>query len=163
MSELTPNPDETRREFLRSSGCMVLALVAADALPGDLLASPIQVITGTPSGKERSYPVPASDGVSVDRDAQLILVRTQGRVMAFALSCPHQNAAVRWSDKDQRFKCTKHDSKYQADGVYKSGRATRNMDRFAIRSDGHGLVVDLSRVFHSDTDAAGWAAAVVVV
>ena len=163
MSEPSANTDETRREFLRTSGCMVLALVAAGTLPRDLMASPIQKITGTASGNERRYPVPASDGVSVDRDAQVILVRSKGHAMAFALSCPHQNAAVKWSDKDQRFKCTKHDSKYQPDGVYTSGRATRNMDRFAIRSDGQELVVDMHHVVHSDTDATGWAAAFVAV
>jgi nitrite reductase/ring-hydroxylating ferredoxin subunit len=163
MSKPLIDPDETRREFLRTGGCMMLAIVTAGALPPDLLALPIQTITGTTSGKERKYPLPATDGVSVDRTAQVILVRNQGRAMAFALSCPHQNAAVKWSDKDQRFKCTKHDSKYQPDGTYTSGRATRNMDRFAIRTEGQELVVDLSHVFHSDKDATGWAAAFVKV
>jgi Rieske Fe-S protein len=60
---------------------------------------------------------------------------------------------------DHRFQCTHHDSKYTPDGTYTSGRATRNMDRFPIRRDGATLHVDVTRVFHSDQDAAGWAAA----
>ena len=139
-----------RREFLRSGGCLALAL----AFP---------VITSATSGEVRTYPVPAADGVSVDREAQVILVRSQGHAFAFALSCPHQNAAVRWFEKDRRFQCSKHDSKYQPDGVYSSGRATRNMDRFAIRRDGTSLIVDLQRLFQSDIDAAGWASAVATV
>jgi hypothetical protein len=35
------------------------------------------------------------------------------------------------------------------------------MDRLGIRRDGSAVVVDLSRMFKSDTDAAGWAASVV--
>jgi Rieske Fe-S protein len=65
--------------------------------------------------------------------------------------------------KDHRFQCTKHDSKYQPDGTYTSGRATRNLDRFAIRRDGPSVVVDLDKTFHSDTDAAGWTAAAVTL
>ncbi len=42
-----------------------------------------------------------------------------------------------------------------------SGRATRNMDRLGIRREGDQVTVDLSRMFKSDADAAGWAAAVV--
>jgi Rieske Fe-S protein len=150
--------DDTRRAFLHTGGCFALALVAAGVLPRDLLAQPIGIVTGTTSGQERTYPVPAADGVSIDRVEQVILVRSQNRAFAFALSCPHQNAAVRWVENDHRFQCTKHDSKYQPDGTYTSGRATRNMDRFPIRRDGASLVVSLDRVFHSDVDTAGWAA-----
>ena len=42
-----------------------------------------------------------------------------------------------------------------------SGRATRNMDRFAIARDGGGVSVDLDKLYEQDTDGALWAAAVV--
>ena len=48
-------------------------------------------------------------------------------MLVCALSCPHQNNAVKWVAKDHCFQCTKHDSQYQPDGVYTSGRATRNL------------------------------------
>lgn len=152
-----------RREFLRGGGCLALALAATGLSATNAVALPVTPITSSTSGEERTYPIPAADGVSIDRDAQVILVRVQGHAFAFALSCPHQNAAVRWSEKDHRFQCSKHDSKYQPDGVYTSGRATRNMDRFAIRRDGTSIVVDLQRLFQSDIDAAGWASAVASV
>jgi len=154
---------DSRRTFLQSGGCLALALAASVAVPRELWAQPIEVITGASAGSEKTYGIPAADGVNVDRDAQVILVRSQNHAFAFALSCPHQNAAVRWAPAASQFQCTKHDSKYRQDGTYTSGRATRNMDRFAIRRDAQSLIIDLDKVFKSDVDAAGWAAAVVAL
>jgi nitrite reductase/ring-hydroxylating ferredoxin subunit len=152
-----------RREFLqRTTSCFALALVAA-GLPRELLAMPIGSIEGRTVGSEKSYPIPATDGANIDRQAQVIIARSQGKVMAFALSCPHENAAVKWVEKDQRFQCTKHDSKYTLVGIHMSGRATRNMDRLPIRRDGASVLVDVDHMFRSDTDAAAWASAMVSV
>ena len=99
------------------------------------------------------------DGVTIDRDAQIILVRHQNRVFAFGLACPHENTALRWRQQDSRFQCPRHESKYQPDGTFISGRATRNMDRFAVRREGDSVVVDLKQWFRSDQQAAQWNAA----
>ena len=107
--------------------------------------------------------MPAGDGVSIDRGAQIILVRYTGMVYAMALACPHENAAVKWLNKDGRFQCTKHDSKYTPDGTYIAGRATRNLDRFPIHIEGAEVVITTDRVFRSDQDAAGWTAAAAAV
>jgi Rieske Fe-S protein len=87
-------------------------------------------IMGTGAANEKRYTLPASDSVNIDRQSQVILIRFQNSVCAFALACPHEQAAVKWLPKDHRFQCSKHDSQYQPNG---SGRATRNLDRFAIR------------------------------
>jgi Rieske Fe-S protein len=137
-------------------GLVGLSSSAADALP-------VFFIEGMQSGGETRYPIPASDSVNVDRKAQLIVARSQGHVYVFALSCPHQNNAVKWLPKDHRFQCTKHDSQYTPDGVYTSGRSTRNMDRYVIRRDGDSVLVDLHRWFQSDKDPAGWAGATIPV
>ena len=156
--------DLSRRKFLNVAGSCVGASIAACALlPESLSALPVHVIDGTPAGAERSFPVPVADSVNIDRETSMILVRSQGKVFAFALSCPHEKAAVKWVDKSARFQCTKHDSKYTPDGTYTSGRATRNMDRFPIRKDGANVLIDLEHVFRSDIDKAGWTAAVVTV
>jgi nitrite reductase/ring-hydroxylating ferredoxin subunit len=112
---------------------------------------------------ERRYPIPAADSVNIDRQSQVIVVRADGHMFAFSLACPHESAAVKWVEKDHRFQCTKHDSRYQADGTHISGRATRNLDRFPVRKDGATLVVTTDVTFHSDTDARGWGAAEVDV
>jgi nitrite reductase/ring-hydroxylating ferredoxin subunit len=114
-------------------------------------------------GAERSYALPAEDGVNIDQDNDVILVRNANRVYAFALSCPHENTALRWRRQDQRFQCPRHESKYQPDGAFLSGRATRNMDRFAIRRDGQKVVVNLAQLFRSDRQKPEWDAAAVTL
>ena len=88
--------------------------------------------------------------------AQVILVRFQSTIYAFALSCPHEQAAVKWDPKEARFQCTKHKSRYTPDGTYTSGRATRNMDRFPVRRDGDAVLVTTTSVFRSDQNPTGW-------
>lgn len=137
----------SRREFVRDMLGLTLAI--------PLLSWPRIGM----NGQEVTYPVPPQDGASIDRENQVILVRYLGKVYAFALSCPHQNTALRWSDSDHRFQCPKHHSKYQPDGSFISGRATRGMDRYEVRREGETLVVNLDRLFKDDQDHAGWLAA----
>jgi len=139
----------TRRVFLQEAGGGLVAALFVTISEADTNAAAV----------EKRYPIPASDGAMVDRDTQVILVRYQNHVVALALACPHQNAAVKWLPNDGRFQCSKHDSRYTPDGVHTAGRATRNMDRFPITRDGAFVVVDCSRVYRSDQDAGGWAAA----
>jgi Rieske Fe-S protein len=152
----------SRREFIETIGCFTGAL-AAMGISRDVLAPPVTIIDSDQAGADKTYPIPATDGVSVDRAAQVILVRASGHVYAFALSCPHQNAAVKWVPQHNQFECTKHDSHYTADGTHVSGRATRNLDRMPITKDGTAVHVDTAHVFESDKDAAGWNAATVTL
>ena len=95
------------------------------------------------------------------RDNEVILVRWQDAVYAFTLSCPHQNTALKWDDREHTFQCPKHHSKFTASGDYiaDSGRATRNMDRLAIQREGAAaVIVDVDKVFQEDTDGPQWAA-----
>ena len=82
---------------------------------------------------------------------------------AFALACPPQNTALRLAPSKLGFQCPKHHSKYQLDGAYISGRATRSMDRYAIRRQGTVLVVDVALYYESDSEPAQWAGAVITV
>ena len=150
-----------RREFLRTSAIALAAL--SFAMP--IRSAKATVLQTALGGRKNllSYPVPAGDGVDVDHDNDVILVRYQGSVYAFALSCPHQNTALKWLEADGRFQCPKHHSKYRPDGTFIEGRATRGMDRYAIRKDGAGVAVDLGVLHEEDKDAEGWAAAVVKV
>jgi Rieske Fe-S protein len=91
----------------------------------------------------------------------VIIVRFQEHAYAFNLACPHENTALRWKPPEGRFQCPRHESRYMPDGAFISGRATRNMDRFAIKRADAGLVVDLNRLFRSDQQPSDWAAAVV--
>ena len=154
-----------RRGFLRQAAFLVAGAVAGAAgVASDARA--LSVTAGRPieaSGNELTYPVPEADGATVDRDNGVIVVRFQGKAFAFNLSCPHENAAVRWKAAVARFECSRHDSRYTADGVYTSGRATRNMDRFPLKRNGNTLVVEIARLIQSDSQKAQWEAAVVAL
>ena len=152
---------ESRRAFLHHSGCGLLTL-GAMGLVGDVVL-PVSAIAGVGTGKEKTYPIPATDGVNIDRGSSAMIVRYVNRVYAFSMACPHENAAVKWVAKDRRFYCTKHDSQYTPDGTYQTGHATRNLDRFPIRKDGTSVVVSLDRVFHSDANKDSWTSAEVDV
>jgi Rieske Fe-S protein len=156
----------TRREALGRALATLAATLLADGLaPKAVVALTTHVsrITGHPAGANvKAFAVPTEDGVQFAKDDELILVRYQGHVYAFALSCPHQNTALRWVDEG-RFQCPKHKSKYQPDGTFISGRATRNMDRYAIKRAGTEVEVDFDVLYKNDKQPAEWAAAVVAV
>lgn len=150
--DCTGCPLASRRQFLSVASGTIGAMLAH--------AAPIEARAGS-AADEKRYPLPAGDGVSIDRGAEIILVRFHGQVFAFNLACPHENYALRWRDKDLRFQCPEHESRYQPDGTFVDGRATRHMDRFAIRRDGADVVIDLNALYRSDKHATQWAAAVV--
>ena len=152
----------SRRRFLRDSMLAVTAaLVAVGMNERSALAAPLSMISGRRRANMAKYAIPAADGVQIDKDNQVILVRWQNVAYAFNLSCPHQNTALRWDDADHRFQCPKHHSKYLPDGVFIEGRATRGMDRLAIQREGTDLVVDVDKMFKEDEDGAAWTAAAV--
>jgi nitrite reductase/ring-hydroxylating ferredoxin subunit len=165
VSDCTDCPSPDRRQFLRDVTVAVAGIMAAlSASPREAHALPLSLGTALGlAGDELTYPVPASDGATIDRENDVILVRWKGEVYAFALSCPHQNTALRWRGGDSRFQCPKHKSKYQPDGTFISGRATRNMDRFAIRKNGNSLVVNVAHLYRNDKQAQAWAGAKVGV
>ena len=140
-------------------------MAALAASPHDAAALPLSLGSASQTeGDELTYPIPAADGATIDRANEVILVRWKGQVFAFNLSCPHQNTALKWLDNpDTRFQCPKHKSKYQPDGTFISGRATRNMDRFAIRKSGKSVVVNLNQLFRNDKQGPAWVGAKVGV
>jgi len=154
-----------RRNFLRDASLAVVSVLAAlGAMPSIAAAAPLEFVTPLGGGREdKSYPLPAKDGTQIDKDNQTIITRWQNKVYVFSLACPHQNTALRWYEKDQKFECPKHHSRFQPDGKYieGSGRATRNMDRFAIARDGGGVSVDVDKLYEETEDGPQWAAAVV--
>lgn len=162
---MTPSPAApdcgactARRDFLRQT------LAAGAALAGVALLGPVRTVSALEPRAGRGpvkYALPTADGVSIDNTNEVILCRHAGEVFAFALSCPHQNTALKVLSKGAGFQCPRHKSKYQPNGTFVSGRATRNMDRLQITRDGATITVDPDIAFESDTDPARWAAAVI--
>ena len=154
----------SRREFMtRMSGAVVAALVGADAAAAAPWYPVVEMAGIDVDPTHKAFPIPGGDGVTIDKKTGVILVRFQGKVIAFNLACPHENTALRWKQAVGRFECTKHDSKYSPDGTYIGGRATRNMDRLKIARDGANVVVDLSTLIKSDAQPAERKSAVIEV
>lgn len=159
--QLTPD----RRAFLRHAGLATVGALIMVGVPPGLAATTRPVRASEPRRRNAnpSYPIPAQDGVQIDHNNDVILVRWNNEVFAFNLSCPHQNTALRWNPGDREFQCPKHHSKYQPDGTFISGRATRNMDRFSVARAGDQVVVNVNAMHKNDVDHAGWAASVIVL
>lgn len=159
-SQLEPS----RRDFLcKTSYLAFAALAAAGIEPNDFHLFPVNIVSAHAESAECSYDLPSSDGASIDSANDVILVRNANRVYAFSLACPHENTALRWRQQDSRFQCPRHQSKYQPDGTFMSGRATRNMDRFALRLEGRKIVVNLDKLYRSDQQKSEWQSAVVTL
>jgi nitrite reductase/ring-hydroxylating ferredoxin subunit len=151
-----------RRDFLRSAVFVTAGVAALAATARPAFALP--VIAGTRrSPEEKTFPIPAADGAHVDKDLDLILSRSQGKVFAFSLACPHQNTAIKWEPDHSRFQCPKHHSIYTPEGVFVEGRATRGLDRFVVRKDGNSIVVNLDLLLQEDEDADKWKTAFVTI
>jgi nitrite reductase/ring-hydroxylating ferredoxin subunit len=151
-----------RREFLRDAlARTLLAVGALGALSGRAAAMSVAFASGVGSRTDKSYPLPASDGVVIDKDESVIVARFENRAFAFSLACPHQNTALRWEASNHRFQCPKHKSRYRPDGSFIEGRATRGMDRFALRREGDNLLVNLDALYREDKEPSEWAAAFV--
>lgn len=156
--------DGGRRTFFRQAGLAAVGLLLSAGLPDALAAmTPTSLVARGRTGGNPIYPIPLKDGVQIDKENDVILVRWEAKVMAFNLSCPHQNTALRWEQDDNRFQCPKHKSRYRADGTYIEGRATRSMDRLAIKLAGSAVVVDVDKLYQEDTDKAQWQAAFVTL
>jgi nitrite reductase/ring-hydroxylating ferredoxin subunit len=153
-----------RRAFLKDVSAFTAVLVAAGLAPRGAGAAPQPIRALFRERGEVRYPIPAADGVRFDDQNEVILVRNQGRVCAFSLSCPHQSTALKLDPAGTGgFYCTKHESRYKPTGEFISGRATRNMDRLAIRREGGSVVVNVDKWFESDAEPTQWASAQITV
>lgn len=148
-----------RRRFIVGAARTAAVLLGLGSTPR--IASALLLPRDGLASDERRYAIPAGDGVAFDDGAQVILARRGAAVYAFSPHCPHKRTKLRWQARNDRFECPKHKSRYRPDGVFISGRATRSMDRYAIRRDGEAIVVDLAVLLREDRDGPAWRSAVV--
>jgi nitrite reductase/ring-hydroxylating ferredoxin subunit len=123
----------SRRVFLDTTagGCALAILAALGLDSNDALALPILLTSGQQNGNELRYPIPASDSVNVDHAAQVIVVRAQGHVFVFNLSCPHQNAAVKMAAGRQSISV--HETQLEVQARRRLHRRTRNTQHGSLR------------------------------
>ncbi len=148
-----------RRRFLRGLALAALGTLAASAAPAALAAGVRTTRAVSAGGMERAYPIPATDGVSVDEANEVILVRWRGRVYAFSSRCTHRGARLEWREDEGRVFCPKHKARFAPDGAHASGRRTRALDRYDLRREGDRVVVLLAALRRADEAPAAWARA----
>jgi nitrite reductase/ring-hydroxylating ferredoxin subunit len=158
-----PAAAATRRAFLRDVAVAVAGAVAFGAFAGPAFAE--SVSEGKPiarRGMLRTYAIPGADSIVVDVDSDVALARWQSRVYAFSLRCPHRGTRLEWHADEARMFCPKHKARFRPDGAHDSGRASRDLDRFAIQRQNGVVVVDLDTLYRADRDNA-WRDAVIVL
>jgi len=151
-----------RRDFLRRAAVAAATAIGAIALDATRVgAFPVAFASGTGPRTDKAYPVPAADGAVIDKAESVIIARFDNRAYAFSLACPHQNTALRWESRRNQFRCPKHKSRYRPDGTFIDGRATRGLDRFAVRREADRLMVNFDLLYREDEHSAEWARAFV--
>lgn len=158
---------QNRRTFLQHAALTLGGVFATLGLSGEAARAmtPTSILALRSRGTTLTYPLPDKDGVQIDRENNVALVRWLKSVYAFSLECPHQKRSLDWMDKDQHFECPKHHSQFSPDGYYieDSGRSTRGMDRYAISRNGANIVVDLAVLRRESDDEKAWAATCVTL
>jgi nitrite reductase/ring-hydroxylating ferredoxin subunit len=153
---------KSRREFLRDGFAAAFGALLTLGASEKAAAASVSIVNAlAAAGSTVTYAIPAANGAQIDRDHEVIVARWENNIYAFSLSCPHQHTALRWEQQNARFQCPKHHSKYQPDGTFISGRATRSMDRFSIKRQGNSVVVDTSVMHKEPDDPKAWREAVV--
>jgi nitrite reductase/ring-hydroxylating ferredoxin subunit len=161
-SHAAPDPCTTdrestdRRAFLRDGLMAVAALAAVGVTPDRLSALGLRRAVGRLDGDLLRYPIPTTDGATIDTANKVILVRYQGVIHAFDRECPHRGTAVEWQGDRGRFYCPKHKSTFQPEGTLIQGKAERNLDRYPVRIEGAEIVVDTAAAIRSDRAGEAW-------
>src|SRR4051812_5730956 len=96
-----------RRAFLRDvtlGGAAILA--ALGVAPSRAAAAPLEFVSALRGERgergeheDKTYAIPSTDGAQIDKGNGTIVMRWQGKAYVYSLACPHQNTAIRWSDK----------------------------------------------------------------
>ena len=157
-----------RRDFLRTAGLMAAGtLVALGASPAIAAAAPMEFVTARGGCARRKDVSRSGQGRHADRQGQRRddhALAGQGVRLRPGLPAPEHGAAlVREGHRSSSAPSTTRAS--TPDGVYikDSGRATRGLDRFAVRKDGNNVVVNLDKLYQEDEDEAAWKTAFVTV
>jgi nitrite reductase/ring-hydroxylating ferredoxin subunit len=157
----------SRRAFLHETATAVaiVVLMGLGASRADAEAFPVRFASGSGDATTSvvRFPVPDADGVLIDVDHGVILVRYEHHAYAFSILCTHQPVVLEWIEDADLIECPKHHACFRLDGEHRSGRATRALDRFDVRLEGTDILVAPDRLYRQDRDPERWMAARVPV
>jgi nitrite reductase/ring-hydroxylating ferredoxin subunit len=111
-----------------------IALALAGSCGGLLWFTQQKIRYGDESGlylvDMTKLPEPDTDPVAVGR--RFWLVNANGGLLALDVKCPRHNCLAKWSSSNHRFECPCCGGKYELDGTFIEGPATRGMDQYPI-------------------------------
>lgn len=73
----------------------------------------------------------------------IMIVREDGRYLAFSLKCTHMGCTVGWNEGERSFDCPCHGSRFAADGNVLQGPAKRPLMALGVQADGTTVRVRL--------------------
>ena len=106
-----------------------------------------------PSTFKAGYPDDYEDGKVVDRykSKNTWLVKHEGRIYALSTTCTHLGCTPNWLEREQKFKCPCHGSRFYITGINFEGPAPRPLERWAVSIGEDGqIVVDKSKKFQEE-------------
>lgn len=77
------------------------------------------------------------------REGRFYLSNVKGTLFALSQTCPHLGCRVPHCSSSGQFECPCHGSKFDLAGEWVSGPSPRGLDRYEVKHDKGGLVVDL--------------------
>jgi cytochrome b6-f complex iron-sulfur subunit len=140
------SPPVNRREFLNYAwGASILLFMAEMGVVTYLFALP-RFREGEFGGTftlDASAVPPAGTPPADNPEGKFWLSSNEEGVKALYKVCTHLGCLYKWVDRNDRFECPCHGSKFQADGTWIEGPAPRDLDQFAMTAldaDGNELV-----------------------
>ena len=143
---MADKPEETapekvpvsRREFLNFAWLASLGFLTVSLGGVTILFSMPRFKEGEfggiiPVGTTSELPPPGSPPENYPK-VKLWLSNTVLGVLALYKVCTHLGCLYNWNDQEDKFICPCHGSQFQKDGIYITGPAPRNLDRFGMQA-----------------------------
>lgn len=133
-----------RRQFLASASALslgVLATACGDGViggPETIPPFPDTPFTVDPRQLTALQTVGGRSVVQQGVTAPVLLERSAGGYRAWSLACPHRGTIV--SVERDGFRCPNHGAVFDADGVWKSGQATSDLQAVGVRVNADGTL-----------------------
>jgi len=133
----------TRRYFLEllGLGSIGIVTIGSVALSASYLSP--NVVKEPPTRFKLGLPENFSAGsVTLIQDQNIFVVRAhEGYFFALSATCTHLGCITNWKPDEGIIACPCHGSKFNRDGVVIGGPAPKQLPRFEMSLDDHGMLV----------------------
>lgn len=75
------------------------------------------------------------------RGNRIVLVNSNGNIMAFSATCPHLGCGVTWDQKKRNFLCPCHMAEFDINGQVLNGPPPGPLNQYVVKREGNSLFV----------------------